>query len=138
MIVFDHVNKKVQGTDILANINLVIRGQEFVCLLGESGAGKSTILRLITGEDEASTGTVSVDGIVVSDMTKATLQLYRRKCGVVFQDYKLLKKKRVYENIAFAMEACGYSNEVIDHRVPKILKLVGLEGKENTVMLNLF
>jgi len=130
MIIFDHLSKKVRNTMILDDINLTIRGQEFVCIVGESGAGKSTMLKLITGEDFATSGSVSVDDIVVDKMNRRTLQLYRRKCGVVFQDYKLLKRKRVYENIAFAMEACGYKNAVIKHRVPKILKLVGLEGKE--------
>jgi len=130
MIVFDHVTKKSKNNIILDDINFTIRGQEFVCIVGESGAGKSTVLKLITGEDSFNDGVVSVDGIVVSDMLRRTLQLYRRKCGVVFQDYKLLKKKNVYENIAFAMEACDYSSDIIKHRVPKILKLVGLEGKE--------
>lgn len=130
MIVFDNVTKKTKHTTILDNLNLIIRGQEFVCVVGESGAGKSTMLRLITGEDEPTSGKVSVDGLVVNNMFRRTLQLYRRKCGVVFQEYRLLKKKTVYENIAFAMEACGYKNSVIKHRVPKILQLVGLEGKE--------
>jgi len=130
MIVFKNVNKTIKKTSILEDIDFTIRGQEFVCIVGESGAGKSTILKLITGEDIPTSGTVSVDGLVVSKMTKKTLQLYRRKCGVVFQDYKLLNRKTVYENIAFAMEACDYENSVIKYRVPRILNLVGLEGKE--------
>jgi len=130
MIIFDHVTKRARNQVILDDINLVIRGQEFLCIVGESGAGKSTMIRLITGEDTPTEGQVSVDNIVVADMMRRTLQLYRRKCGVVFQDYKLLKKKTVFENIAFAMEACGYSGEIINHRVPRILKLVGLEDKE--------
>jgi cell division transport system ATP-binding protein len=130
MIIFENVNKVIKKTNILENINLTIRGQEFICIVGESGAGKSTILKLITGEDIPTSGEVSVDSLIVSKMTKKTLQLYRRKCGVVFQDYKLLNRKTVYENIAFAMEACDYKSSVIKYRVPRILKLVGLEGKE--------
>jgi cell division transport system ATP-binding protein len=131
MIVFDHVSKYANNALILNDINITIYPQEFICIVGESGAGKSTFLKLITGEDNPTSGEVKVDEVIVDKMRKSTLQLYRRKCGVVFQDYKLLKTKTAYENIAFAMEACDYPRSVICDRVPKILQIVGLDGKEN-------
>lgn len=103
-----------------------IQPGEFVVIKGVSGAGKSTIINLLIGADKPDQGIVEVDNLLVNEMDDNTLQLYRRKLGVVFQDYKLLPKKTVYENVAFAMEVCEEANHNIEQRVPEVLEKVGL------------
>lgn len=111
---------------MLERISFQIQAGEFVILTGPSGAGKSTIVNLLMGSDRPEAGSVEVDGMIINEMDPDTLQLYRRKVGVVYQDYKLLPKKTVFENVAFAMEVCGESDEVIHRRVPEVLEKVGL------------
>ena len=126
MITFNNVTKKFGPHLVLDKISFEIQPNEFVVLKGASGAGKSTIIALLIGAEKPEQGTVEVDGMMVNEMDDDTLQLYRRKIGVVFQDYKLLPKKTVFENVAFAMEVCGESAELINIRVPEVLEKVGL------------
>lgn len=102
---------------------------EFICMVGPSGAGKSTILKLLTCEEEPTSGTICVAGRDIFALKKKELPFYRRKVGVVFQDFKILPKKTVFENIAFALEVSDASNEEIRIKVPKIIELVGLTSR---------
>lgn len=131
MISFQNVTKKYGAHLVLDNINFEIGKNEFVILTGASGAGKSTIIALLIGAEKPTHGLVEVDGLHVSQMSPSTLQLYRRRIGVVYQDYKLLEKKTVFENVAFALEVCNESDELIKERVPEVLEKVGLLHFQN-------
>lgn len=126
MISFHNVSKRFGSHVVLEEVNFQIQGNDFVVLTGASGAGKSTIVNLLIGSDKPNQGTVEVDGVIVNEMNEETLQLYRRKIGVVHQDYKLLPKKTAYENVAFALEVCEASDEDIHRIVPEVLDKVGL------------
>ncbi len=126
MITFRNVTKKYGAHLVLDRLSFDIQPNEFVVMKGTSGAGKSTVVSMLIGAETPDSGSIEVDGVIVNQMDDDTKQLYRRKVGVVFQDYKLLPKKTVFENVAFAMEVCGESNEAIHRRVPKILEKVGL------------
>lgn len=132
MITFDHVSKKYKNSakPALEDINLTINEGEFVFLVGSSGSGKSSLLSLLDRKELPTTGTVTVDGVNVTKLRNRKLPAYRRKMGIVFQDFRLLEKKTVFENVAFGMEVLGKSRKEIRHRVPEVLELVGLEGKE--------
>ena len=129
MITFEDVTKRYGKTTVLDKINLSINEGEFVSVVGPSGAGKSTLIYALIGAEKIQQGRISVDGYVVNKMTDKSLQYFRRKVGVVFQDYKLLANKSVYENVAFALEVCGYENDDIKKRVPEVLKVVGLASQ---------
>lgn len=126
MISFHNVTKRFISHLVLNQVTFTIKANEFVVLKGASGAGKSTIISLLIGADKPDQGTVEVDNMLVNEMDDDTLQLYRRKVGVVYQDYKLLPRKTVFENVAFAMEVCGEIDDVIKQRVPEVLEKVGL------------
>lgn len=126
MISFHNVIKKYDSHLVLDSVSFSIENNEFVVLTGSSGAGKSTVIALLIGAVKPTSGSVEVDDMHVSDMNSDTLQLYRRKIGVVYQDYKLLGKKTVFENVAFAMEVCNEPDELIHERVPAVLAKVGL------------
>lgn len=126
MISFHNVTKKYDSHLVLDSVNFYIENNEFVVLTGASGAGKSTVIALLIGAEKPTSGSVEVDGMYVSEMDISTLQLFRRKVGVVYQDYKLLGKKTVFENVAFAMEVCNEPDELIHERVPVVLEKVGL------------
>ena len=128
MIKFVKVGKTIGDNVILDNISLEIEGQEFVSIIGPSGAGKSTLLHLIIGADRISSGLLYVDNYDLSNMSEKELALLRRKVGMVFQDYKLLAGKTVYENVAFALEVCGYDDKFTQARTNEVLKLVGMYG----------
>jgi cell division transport system ATP-binding protein len=132
MITFDHVSKEYKNSTkpALEDINLTINEGEFVFLVGSSGSGKSSLLSLLDRKERPTTGTVTVDGINVAKLRHRKLPAYRRKMGIVFQDFRLLEKKTVFENVAFGMEVLGKSRKEIRTRVPEVLELVGLEGKE--------
>ena len=129
MIVFEDVTKRYGRNVVLDKVNLRIDDGEFVCVVGASGAGKSTLVYVLMGAEKIQHGTISVDDYVVNRMNDKALQYYRRKIGVVFQDYKLLANKNVYENVAYALEVCGFERDEIKKRVPEVLEKVGLHGK---------
>lgn len=129
LIEFQEVSKRYRGIKALDKVSFGVRSGEFVSLVGPSGAGKSTVIKLLIREEVPSDGQVIVGHRNIALFSKRTLALYRRKIGVVFQDYKLLPHKTVFENIAFALEVCdATSNEIIE-RVPKILNLVGMADR---------
>ena len=113
----------------MQNISLHVEPKEFVIIVGPSGAGKSTLLKLLTREDKPDSGKIIVGGIDYESLRDKEVPLLRRKIGVVFQDFKLLPNKTVFENVAFALEIVGQSNKEIKHTVPKVLEIVGLEGR---------
>ncbi len=129
MIIFSNVHKKYNSTFALKNINLKINDSEFVSITGRSGAGKSTIIKLLIGEEKPSEGEIFVDNENINKLPQALIPLYRRKIGIIFQDFKLLARKTVFENIAFAMEIAGIPFNQIQSDVTKILQIVGLENK---------
>ena len=130
MIEFTDVTKSYTvGTQALKGISLQIEDGEFVFLVGPSGSGKSTIIKLITGELKPTTGDVHVNGYSLSRIRKKEVPFLRRTVGVVFQDFRLIETKTVYENVAFAMRVIGAREQEIKERVPYVLELVGLENK---------
>lgn len=126
MIRFEDVTKQYGQHMVLDHVNLSVEGGELVTLVGPSGAGKSTLLRALIGATSIDSGSITVDGYEVNDFTEDALQEYRRKIGVVFQDYKLLPQKTVFENVAFALEVCGWEDGVIEERVYELLDWVGM------------
>jgi cell division transport system ATP-binding protein len=132
MIQFQNVTKKYGDHVVLNHVDLEVNGGEFMTIVGPSGAGKSTLLHALIGAAKLDEGTIMVDGYDVTSFKEDALQEYRQKVGMVFQDYKLLKDKTVYENVAFALEVCGWKEEDIKERVYEVLDLVGMldhEGK---------
>ena len=130
MIEFNNVKKSyVEGNEALRGVNLQVEDGEFAFLVGPSGSGKSTIIKLITGEIKPTSGTVHVNGYSLERIRKREIPYLRRTIGVVFQDFRLIENKTVYENVAFAMRAIGAREKEIRARVPYILELVGLENK---------
>ena len=131
MINFDNVSKqyKNSNTPALDGINLNIEQGEFVFLVGQSGSGKSSLLRLLLKEEKPSSGTVTVGGINVAKLPNRKVPAFRRTMGIVFQDFRLLPGKTVFDNVAFGMEVIGKSKKEIQQRIPAILELVGLEEK---------
>lgn len=132
MILLDRVSKTYNREigPALDRISLHVEPKEFVIIVGASGAGKSTLLKLLTREEKPTSGKIIVGGIDYDKLKDKEIPLLRRKIGTVFQDFKLLPGKNVFENIAFALEIVGMSNHEIDHTVPRVLDIVGLKGKE--------
>lgn len=131
MILLDRVTKVYNRTNTaLDRITLHVEPREFVIIIGTSGAGKSTLLKLLTKEEKPSSGKIVVGGLDYDKLKDKDIPLVRRKIGVVFQDFKLLPNKTVFENVSFALEIVGYGNKEIQHTVPRVLDLVGLKGKE--------
>lgn len=131
----DFVNvKKVypNGTMALGGIDLHIDEGEFVFIVGHSGAGKSTIMKLLLREEKVTSGKITVGDYDLTALTDHRVPYYRRDLGVVFQDFRLFPKKTVYENVAFAMEVVGTPRSKIRRRVPAILNTVNLVGKQNS------
>lgn len=131
MIYFDNVSKLYSDgrSAALQEVTFQIAPNEFVSVVGHSGAGKTTLLKMIIAEDQPSEGKVFFESLDVHQIPKAKLPQYRRKIGTVFQDFKLLPNKTAYENVAFAMEANGRSDDEIAENVPQALSLVDLEDK---------
>src|SRR3989344_5077369 len=130
MIYFKNVSKIYPPHAVaLEHVNLVIEAGELVSLVGQSGAGKSTLVKLLIGEEAPTMGEVIVGDVSVNAISSEDLPYLRRKIGTVFQDYKLISSKTVYENIAFAMEAAGRDDEAIGEDVPDVLELIGLKDK---------
>lgn len=122
-------NSNINETHALNNISLDIGKGEFVFIVGKSGAGKSTLTKLIIGEEMPSEGEVIVNNIRVNGLTRKEIPYFRRTIGMVFQDFRLLEKKTVYENVAFALQIVGATGKQIRRRVPDALNKVGLSGK---------
>jgi cell division transport system ATP-binding protein len=136
MILLDRVTKtypRSDGSAALDRISLHVDPKEFVIVIGQSGAGKTTLLRLLTREERPSSGKIIIGGIDYDKLKDRDIPLLRRKIGVVFQDFKLLPNKTVFENVAFALEIVGVSNREIRHTVPKVLDIVNLRGKEDSM-----
>ncbi len=132
MIRFDNISKKYAGTarPALNSVNLEILRGEFVFLVGASGSGKSSCLRLILKEEKPSTGSIHVLGQDLGSISNRKVPYFRRNLGVVFQDFRLLPNKSVFDNVAFTLQVIGKSRGFIQEAVPDVLKMVGLTGKE--------
>jgi len=132
MILLDRVTKSYgkDTTPAVSRLSLFIEPREFVIIVGASGAGKSTLLKLLTREEKPTSGKIVVGGIDYDTLKDSQIPMLRRKIGVVFQDFKLLPQRTVFENIAFALEIAGMTGREIKNTVPKVIDLVGLSGKE--------
>lgn len=129
MITFDHVTKKYRTNIGLDDVSVHINKGDFVFLVGPSGAGKSTFIKLILKEIDVDEGTIKVGDFEVNKLSNREIPMFRRKVGTVFQDFRLLPKKTVFENVAFAMEVLHKSQRQIRKQVPQILSLVGISDK---------
>ena len=117
------------GTRAIRGISAAIEDGEFVFLVGPSGSGKSTIIKMLTGEEVPTAGRIMINGFSVSNIAERQVPMMRRTLGVIFQDFRLIENKTVYDNVAFAMRVIGASEKEIKKRVPYVLELVGLENK---------
>ncbi len=130
MIHFDSISKIYPDNTVgLSEVTFSIDPQEFVSIVGPSGAGKSTLLRMLLAEDRPTDGSIFIGSTNILDLDKYELNDLRRNIGVVFQDFRLLPHKTVYENVSFAMEAAGKSDQEIEEDVPYALELVGIDHK---------
>ncbi len=129
MITFDHVTKKYRTNIGLDDVSVDIKKGDFVFLVGPSGAGKSTFIKLILKEIDADEGRIEACGFDVTSLSNREIPIFRRKIGTVFQDFRLLPKKTVFENVAFAMEVLHKTPRQIRKQVPQILSLVGISDK---------
>ncbi|MDO8742600.1 MAG: ATP-binding cassette domain-containing protein [bacterium] len=129
MIYFDKVTKRYGDATALEEVTLSVAPKEFVSIVGHSGAGKTTLLKLLLAEERPTNGSVFFESIDINDLPSSALHHYRRKIGMVFQDFRLIPNKTAYENIAFAMEAAGRTDSEIATDVPYILELVNLSNK---------
>lgn len=131
MIHFENVTKKYSANTGIDNVSLDIDRGEFVFLVGPSGAGKSTFIKLVMKEIEADVGSIRVMGNEIVELPARSLPKHRRNIGMIFQDFRLLPNKTVYENVAFAMEIVHKSQRKIKRQVPLALKLMGISSKAN-------
>lgn len=133
MISFDNVTKQYKNTSspALESITLDIEQGDFVFLVGASGSGKSSLLRLLLKEETATSGIVTVDGVNVAKLRNRKVPAFRRTIGIVFQDFRLLPGKTVFDNVAFGMEVIGKPKSEIARKVPALLELVGLDEKSH-------
>lgn len=130
MITFDNVSKKYSDNSIaLSEVSFMVNPNEFVSIVGPSGAGKTTLLKMLLAEDKPTAGKIFLGDIDIHSLSGDDINKVRRKIGVVFQDFRLLPQKNVYENIAFAMEAAGRPDDEIESDVPHVLDLVDLGHK---------
>ena len=139
MILLDRVTKTYNRDmgPALDRISLNVEPKEFVIVVGQSGAGKTTLLRLLTREERQTSGKIIVGGVDYDKLADKDIPLLRRKIGVVFQDFKLLPNRNVFENIAFALEIVGMGKHEIYRTVPKVLEIVNLKGKEKSMPMEL-
>ena len=131
IIAMDHISRQYStGVEALSDVSIRIHKGEFVFVVGKSGSGKSTFIKLLLKELNPTEGRIFVGGRQVTNLKRKQVSLYRRKIGVVFQDFRLLKNKTVFENVAFAQEIIGMTKRDIARNVPIMLEMVGLKGKE--------
>lgn len=133
MIELKGVSKSYGSAHVLSDISLRIDPGELVCITGPSGAGKSTLLHLLTGAESVNKGKIEIDGVDMRIIPPTALQLFRRRLGIVFQDYKLLRNRTVAENIAFPLEVCGVPDAEIDKRVRMVLTLTDMTKHAKTL-----
>lgn len=132
MIQFKKVTKIYSDSTAAArDLSLRIRPGEFVSIVGQSGTGKTTLAKMVIAEEQPTRGQVVIGGWDITNIRQTEIPVLRRQVGMIFQDYKLLPRKTVYENIAFALEVCGVNHKRIKKIVPQVLKVVGLEEKYN-------
>jgi cell division transport system ATP-binding protein len=131
MITFENVSKIYNHSFALKNIDLRIFPQEFTSIVGRSGAGKSTLVKLLIGELKPTEGKIIIDKVDITNVKSKVMPYYRRKIGIVFQDFKLLNFRTAAENIAFAMEVANLPYNKIKEDTLKILKIIGLENRKN-------
>jgi len=138
IIEFSGVSKTyLSGTHALNDINIKINSGEFVFIVGSSGAGKSTFMKLIMREEKANTGTIKVNGFDLTNMKRKQVPLLRRTMGIVFQDFRLIPTMNVFDNVAFAMHVVGTTGRVIRREVSKALSKVGLGNKARSMPMQL-
>ncbi len=132
MVLMKNVSKVYESSNTLAvdKVSLKIEDGEFVFLVGPSGSGKTTLMKMITGEIRPTSGRIMVNDFDMAKIRRSKLPMVRRTLGVVFQDYRLIEDMTVYDNVAFAMRVVGVDRKEIKKRVPYVLELVGLEGRE--------
>jgi cell division transport system ATP-binding protein len=130
MIKFHNVSK-IYPPDVKAlnQVNLHIKPGEFVSVVGQSGTGKTTMIKALIGEEKVTSGRVIVGGWDITNIGQAEVPFLRRQIGVIFQDFKLLPKKTLFENVSFALQVCGQTPKKIRDTVPQVMKIVGLEDK---------
>lgn len=131
MIAFQKISKDFGAKKVFNKLDLTIESGELVTLVGASGVGKTTLVHMLMGAEKPDEGKITIDGYNIAELSRHDLQLMRRHMGVIFQDFKLLPKKTIFENVAFALEACGKNNAQIEKEVPKVLNKVGLLGSES-------
>ena len=130
MIKIEKVSKSYsEGLAALEDVNLTIEDGEFVFIVGESGSGKSTLIKLLLREIKPTEGNITVNGNIINKLKRRDIPKYRREIGCVFQDFRLLKDRNMYDNVAFALKVVGESNAGIQEEVPKMLSTVGLAAK---------
>ncbi len=130
MIKFEDIEKSYNKEEVaLKNVTIDIKKGEFVFVIGHSGAGKSTLMKLLFKEEEPTSGRIFLDGSEITQFSKRKVPMIRRKIGMIFQDFKLLEHKTVYDNVAYAMEIIGESGLHIRREVPKMLQLMGIAHK---------
>lgn len=131
MITVEALTKKYNNQKVLDDVTFDVEGGELVFIIGASGAGKSTLMHALIGAISIDKGRINVDNYEVQKLKSSQVQEYRRRIGIVFQDYRLLPQKTVFENVAFALEVAGYEDDFIRKRTVDILKLTGLEAHRN-------
>lgn len=138
MLRFDNVTKIYPGDFVaLENINLLIKKGEFVSVVGQTGSGKTTLMKLIYAEEQPTSGRVYFNGRPIDTIKKKFLPYYRRNIGTIYQDFKLLPQRTVFENVAYALEVAGETSQEINEKVPSILDIVGLSDKMEKYPLQL-
>jgi cell division transport system ATP-binding protein len=126
---FNVYKSYIKKTPILRDINLHIKPGEFVSIVGVSGSGKTTLVKVMIGEEKVDQGKIVIGGWDITNIGRREVPYLRRQIGVIFQDFKLLPKKTLFENVAYALEVCGQSGKRIKDIVPRVMKIVGLEDK---------
>lgn len=129
LVYFKNISKSYNGSIILDNVTFEVQAGEFVSIVGRSGVGKTTLLKILMKEEDPTKGRVYFNDQDISKLKAGEVSLLRRKIGVVFQEFKLLSNRTAYENVAFAMEVAGFSEKEIKRDVPEVLKLVNLQNR---------